>query len=699
MNLPTRRSFLKSSAALAAALPFARLPLSAAEPAATASVPAASLSRGLLFDPADLPRIRANLDLPRLAEVRATLLNVDFAVETKFLRDEMRLNNHVADFMRVWKLVENCAFAYVVWGDQRQLDLALLALRRICDYPRWDYFLEGGKDTIGLQRAPESTIATCYALDWLGAAVPADLVKLVEHRIATEGAPACYRTLYGMKYPDRVKGWGFDPEDDYPQAYRVSLARWPLILNSTNLKIIPTCGLGLAALWFHGRHPDAAKWLQLSRQSAQAFSVMYGTDGAYDEGVGYWGYTTSHLAMLAEGIYRRLGIDDRKLINYPGTIRYALALAMPCGGAPIVDPKLGTAYNATPKGNYDPALDLVNISDAGVGMDVSIAAWVGTAAHDPLSNHVAKHTGSLRLLQAAIWYRPDAPEKAPGADLQDVRLSNDWVVSRTGWAPADSVVALRSGGPSNHEHADRNSVIFKAHGDRLFSDPFRAGYSYTTPRWLLRLTEAHTAVLIDGKGHQYHDGHEGTNASWAVARVTDFRTGPSWMTVTSDATEAYALVRPDTTLVTRTLVFLKPDVLLVLDRVQLKAAAPVQLRFQVFNDDGKGAATAAGTAFSINRPLASLRATLAAAGPVAAATGKLALPESEGLFPYVEVASASATTHEVLTACTSAPAGGPHGALTITRETAGWRVTGTHAGQKVNVTITTTDAVPVITMA
>ena len=46
----------------------------------------------------------------------------------------------------------------------------------MCAYKRWDYFLEGGKDTIGLQRAPEATIAACYALDWLGTKIPADLV-------------------------------------------------------------------------------------------------------------------------------------------------------------------------------------------------------------------------------------------------------------------------------------------------------------------------------------------------------------------------------------------------------------------------------------------------------------------------------------------------------------------------------------------
>ena len=41
---------------------------------------------------------------------------------------------------------------------------------------------------------------------------------------------------------------------------------------------------------------------------------------------------------------------------------------------------------------------------------------------------------------------------------------------------------------------------------------------------------------------------------------------------------------------------------------------------------------------------------------------------------------------------------GPHGALTVTREAAGWRVTGTHAGQKVNVTLQTNDLVPTLTI-
>ncbi len=152
-------------------------------------------------------------------------------------------------------------------------------------------------------------------------------------QIAVKGAPACVTTLYGLKYPDRVKGWTMDPDDAYALKV-VDLKNWPLILNSTNLKIIPTAALGIAACLFHGRNPQADVWLELARSSARAFSPMYGSDGSFGEGVSYWGYTTLHLALFAEVLWRTCGIDDRRLINYPGTIRYALAMTMPRLGEP-----------------------------------------------------------------------------------------------------------------------------------------------------------------------------------------------------------------------------------------------------------------------------------------------------------------------------------------------------------------------------
>ena len=696
MSSSTRRTFLKSSAALVATLPFTRLSVASAELEAAPDTPSGA-RRGLFFDAADLPHIRANLEQPRFATILAQLFDIDHAAERRFLRDELRLNNHVTDFARARTLLEHCALGFVLWGDAAHLETAQLALRRILDYKRWDYFLEAGEHTIGIQRASEGSIAVCCALDWLGENLSPAVVAEAERQLATKGAAACYLTLYGMKYPDRVRGWSFDPEENFPAA--IDFRRWPIILNATNLKVIPTAALGMVAVWLHGRHPEANKWLEMSRQSAQAFSVMYGADGSYDEGIGYWGYTTMHLAMLAEILHRRLGIDDRDLINYTGTIRHALCMAMPTAGQVFTSPNETKVYNFVPKGAIDPRHDLVNFGDSGTAIDVSVATWVARTTRDPLSHYAALNTGVLKHYHAAFWHRPDsAVPLAPGPELHDVRMSNDWVVSRTGWKTEDTVLAFRSGGPANHEHADRNSLLFKAHGERLFNDPFKAAYDPRHPRWLLRLTEAHTSVLIDGRGHQYHDGHEGTNSSWASARVLAFEILPNGMTATSDATEAYRLINDTVRSVERTVVLLKPDILLILDRVTLTRPQPVELRFQVFNDDGRGTARASTNTFSIQRPHATLSAAVhSSAGPVPCVTGQLNLPAVEGVFPFAQALSDNALRHELLTVASAAPAGDMHGSLIARHRDGAWTVDGTHRGRAVAVTLTTSgEGVPVI---
>jgi hypothetical protein len=409
------------------------------------------------------------------------------------------------------------------------------------------------------------------------------------------------------------------------------------------------------------------------------FSTMYGSDGSYDEGVSYWVPTTLDVAVFAEVLWRTLGIDDRGLLNYPGTIRYALTMTLPRAAGP-----------AAP---LPPRYDIVNFGDANGSVEISLAAWVARTRGDPVSQYLARDVGEAKYHYGLLWYDDAAPAALPETVLLDNRMLNDLVVSRSGWGPDDGVVALRSGGPQNHEHADRNSVIFKAHGDRLLHDPFEASYSRHLEKWKLRLTTAHTAMLINGKGHHYIEGTEGTNASDAFARVTAFATGPGWMAVTSDATDAYQPVVPDVTRVERTLVFLKPDILVFLDRLDFSSRpASVQARFQVFNEDGLGTGSAEGTAFAIGRPHASLKGRVAAAGAVTIRTGKVDIAPKEGIFPFVEVDGGPSLSHIILTVCTAAPAGGRHGVLDISRRGSSWRVSGSHLGRPVDVVLDTAGA-------
>ncbi|MCI0691713.1 heparinase II/III-family protein [candidate division KSB1 bacterium] len=630
--------------------------------------------RGLLFDPDELPRLQETIKHPRFVPYWNSLKDADLEKDKKFLR-ELNLLNHVYHFRDARIILERTSFVYLLSKDERHLEVAKLAIERMLQYKKWDYFLEGGEHTIGLQRAPEATIAMCFAREWLSEVLSAETVNEMEKQIAEKGAPACYRTLYGMRHPDRVRGWSFDPESDHP--FSVDLSRWPFILNSTNLKVIPIAGLGLAGCMLYDKHPQAPRWVDLALQSARAFAPMFGADGSYEEGISYWGYTALHLALMLEVLYRQLGIDERKLINNSGTVRYALQMSMPTAGKPN---------------------DAVNFGDASVMGDISVSAWVARMHRDPIAQYVISSVGEVKSHFAVIWYDPTVSPQTPGPELYDVRFANDWVVSRTGWDERSSVVALRSGTPANHEHADRNSVIFKAYGERLLHDPFKAAYPYTQPHWVLRLTEAHTAVLIDGKGHQYHDGHEGTNASWANAQVIDYKPGSQHLVATSDATEAYKLVNPQVDLVRRTLIFLKPDMLLFFDRVRLKSTpAKVQLRFQIYNEDGKGLAKIEKNGFQIERPHASLLGSINSPNAVRLRTGLHNVPQDIGVYPYVEAEAKEALDHLLLTVCTAQEAGKSHGKVAVTMKSSTWNISGKHNQREFVVEITVGDDLPVVT--
>lgn len=672
--IPSRRKFLNTAALTIAGVALApRKTLAAYVP----DDPIQKKSRALLFDQSDLARIQATQKLPRFALYWKSMLDADLAADTKFLRTELRLNNHVADLLRARQILERSSFVHAINGDKKHLEISKLAIDRIMEYKKWDYFLEGGEFTFGLQRAPETTIAMSFALEWLGNALSDSMKQEIEKQIFEKGAPACYRTLYGMKYPDRVRGWGFDPESDY--AFRFDLSRWPFILNATNLKVIPIAGLGVAACLLYGKNPQAEQWLNLARQSARAFAPMFGTDGCYDEGVSYWGYTALYYTLFLEVMYRTLGIDERNLINYPGTVRYGLQMSMPTEGKPD---------------------DCVNFGDASTVGDVSVAAWVARRHRDSTAQYVATSISEVKTHYGMVWYDPTVGAKKPGPELYDVRFDNDLVVSRTGWDEKDSVVGLRSGGPANHEHADRNSVVFKAYGERLLHDPLKAAYSYTLPHWILRLTEAHTSVLINGKGHQYHNGHEGTNASWAEAKVVRYQPSEKQLVVTSDATQAYRLVNPDVRSVRRTLVFLKPDMLLVFDRVTLSSVkSKVQLRFQIYNGDGKGDSDVNKGGFLIKRPLASLRGTIVTPTPFEVKSGEHAVPKDIGIYPFVEVEANESLDHHILSVFTAQQAGKEHGKVTSTSNGSVWTARIEHNGQVKTVSIHVDEDIPTISVA
>jgi hypothetical protein len=637
--------------------------------------------RGLLFDAADLPRLRANVQRPEFREFWAYMTGLDFAAEERFLTREINLRNHITDMSRAQVTAVRAAFMHLLHPDPRQLALARLALEKTLDYPHWDWLRDSQQRPVSIMRGAGTCIGLALAADWLAADLTAGEQAAITRRMADEGGPSCLRGLHDMTHHDEVGPWSIYPDEAGLSPF--SVGHWPRILDDTNLRITCTAGLAAAACHLQGRHPDAPLWLEATRASLRRYSARLPRDGSFPEGVGYWDYTFTHYCLTLELLRRKYGIDERGLIDFPAEARFALEMTMP-----------------TPA----QADGCISIGDSNTAAGSVPLSWIAREYRDTGAQELALRPGAIRPawtgLLTAAWFDPSVPARLPATAQLDRRQALGIVISRTGWGERDCLVTLRSGGPVNHEHADRNSVIFTAHGERLLNDPVHAAYSTLDPKWLLRQTEAHTAVLIDGHGHIYHDGRDGTNSSTARATIQDYRIGPGWMTVTSDAADAYRRAGLPVQLVQRTLIYLKPDVLAILDRVILDEARPVQARFQAFNDDGAGHVAADGATFSIVRPLATLHARITTAGGSAVGASRLVLPEAGGVYPYAELRSESAKEHTLLTLCTAAPNGEAHGEIIAKHEAGAWHLAGSHRGQKVGVLIASAPgpAVPVISL-
>jgi hypothetical protein len=664
-----RRQFLRTTFGLGALLALRGTARAADTLAPAGKTPA---TPGLLFDAADLPRIRANLQRPEFREFWAYLTGLDFAAEEKFLNEEINFKNHVTDMSRAQVTMMRAAFMHLLYPDAKQLALARLAMHRLMGYPHWDWLRDSRQQPVSIMRGAGTCIGLAMVSEWLAADLTPAEQAAIANGMAVEGGPACLRGLHDMTHHDEVGEWSIYPDEQGLPP--ISVAHWPRILDETNLRITCTAGMAAAAACLQGRHPDVAKWIEATRASLHRYSAMLPKDGSFPEGVGYWDYTFTHYIFTLEVLRRKFGIDERATIDFPAQTQFALEMTLPT--------------LALPDG-------CISIGDSGSAAGSVPLSWIAREYRDTTAQEMLLRPGGIRPAWTgawtSIWYDPSVPAKLSASARLDRRQALGIVISRTGWTAQDSVVTLRSGGPTNHEHADRNSVIFAAHGERLFNDPMHASYSTKDPKWLLRQTEAHTAVLLDGQGHIYHDGRDGTNSSTARATIQDYRTGLNWMTVTSDASDAYRRAGLPAALVQRTLVYLKPDVLVIFDRVLLDAPLPVQARFQVYNDDHAGSVAADGRTFTITRPHATLHGWTATATDSTLAAGKLTLPEASGVYPFAEIRSAAAREHTLLTVCSAAPQNEAHGELTVTHAAGTWQISGTHRGQNVKVAIAVPD--------
>ncbi len=635
----------------------------------------------------DVEQIRRNYDEPALAPLRSAFEQRDFAADLRVI-DEIKLEDQTLGIPPLTNLIEEMAVYYAASGRREAADIALAGVAKVMQFERWDYFMEGSTP-MAIQRASRAVTALSYAIEFLGDLVTEEMRELWLDKIIEQGVEPNFVALKGMRYPDEVEGWGFDPNSvhlkRHPEQIKQDFSRWPWLLYPTNLRAAPLNGMltgAVCILRYRGRSADTDRWVEMAEHHFGTFGELFFPDGSNDESVSYSGYTALQVLEAAAHLQAIDGKSRFEVVNWEGYIRFLFGM------------------NCAVKDN--PA-HVVNFGDCLAPANNEVVTWVAALYQSPLAqwaglNITQKHDARV-LMRYDTTVAPQAPTDEPSLWKSDL----DWIVGRTGHSVDDLVVAMRSGGPSNHEHADRNSVIVKYAGEVLVVDPHRPPYMWDDPAWIMRTTRGHSAMLIDGQGHQYHDGSMGTNASDAVARITSQHGEGPLITWSSDATPAYSLVNADVKSAVRSVAMsTELPFVLIADRV-VKSTTPskIQARYFIDNQDGKGSAKVDDNQFIITRPDALLLGITASEEALRLqVTQEDAGPKMSEAYPLVECEAGASLNPGVLTVLVPVQSDEVMPKVSIDRQREQvWRVTLAAGEQSLTVEADLSDDTPMFRMA
>lgn len=589
-----------------------------------------------LYPPPNL--VRRNFADPAFVDLRVELEATNLEERGRFLDKDVDLRGYADDLSRVANLVEQMVFLFLGTGRDDAAQLAVDGIEKLMAFTKWDYFLEGGRVPVGIMRAPQGNLAVSLVLEYLGDRLSSATRVRWIRSMAAKGIELCYNALQGMRIPEEVEGWSIDPDSTYfetrPEHRELDLSNWPRIFNRNNLRAVPTNGLMTGAVTYlreFGPDEHTDRWLEQTRNSFRTLGSLYAADGSYDEGVSYSGYTSTQMADLVRHFEWLDGTSHFDCVNWKGNATFLQQMTAP---------------------THDKPSRIVSFSDGPVAPKPAVSMWVARRLRDPFVQWYALKRTEPAEVRALLRYDPDLAPREPDERPSLYRTEFDWIVARGGYRVDDLVCALRSGPPSNHEHADRNSIFLKCWGEILLPDPAPVPYAAGQKSWPLRFTSAHNAILIDGKGHQYIDGSEGTNASEARAHLVAVAENDNGMLWTSDATQAYQWVNPDVVSVLRTvLVMPRVPLVIVADKVSKKGTpSSIQARFLAWNEDGKAVAETGDQSFCIRRPAARLEAMIFSNGPCAVTTRTLAVEEEKArAYPVIEGSSAASLNPHLVT--------------------------------------------------
>ncbi len=359
-------------------------------------------------------------------------------------------------------------------------------------YPLWG---AGIYENTGLA-AKHQLFGISIAYDWLYTRWPASDRASLQKTLRERG-----RILYEAAEGINDRGW-------WKEAWRQNHA-W----NGYQ-------ALAVTAVAVAGEEPAAGEWLAKSLWGGRNIVAELPDEGAYEEGIPYWGYGMEALMRFIEAVRPYSGEDFYDHAYFRNTHLFRLYLAGP---------------------------EMPQIANFGDGRTTdwhaisTIMYRLASEYRNGLTQWLAESLTDRTDIDAAcwelLWHDPELMARMPeDQPLSHVFRQTGFAGARTSWRPDALTLHLRSGQADvSHSHLDVNNFLLNAGGQWLLRDygygKVGPGYFNKSTIYFSTGTWGHNCLVIDGR-HQ-------RRARDSVGMITDAVDAGGLLWWRSDATRCY----------------------------------------------------------------------------------------------------------------------------------------------------------------
>ena len=310
--------------------------------------------------------------------------------------------------------------------------------------------------------------------------------------------------------------------------------------------------LGEVGIAFLGEVEGAEDWVWFATNVFfNAYPVWSDDDGGWHEGVSYWSSYIGRFTWWADVMREAMGINTYDKPYFSKLGYYAMYL-MPPGK---VSGGFGDGANRRRASQLVPLMSQLAAQAGNGHWQWYVEQMGGPSA---TSGYIGFIRGALAKVEA------EAPDDLPVSRLFK-GTGQAYLNTTLTSADKDVQVIFKSSpmGTQSHGNAGNNSFVLWAYGQRLL---IRTGryYNYGGPHhrdWMWS-TRSVNNITVNGKG-------QGKRTAKAQGEIVAFKTTPEMDIVIGEAGRAY---EPPLERFTRAIIFVKPDIVIVYDR--LKASEP-----------------------------------------------------------------------------------------------------------------------------